>query len=275
MAAADFGLGMRLKTQAGWNQTEADWRRFLTMQPDGCFVAEIDDTPVGTAAGCVLGSVAWIAMVLVDAEFRGRGIGTALMDHALTFADRAGATSVRLDATPLGRRMYEKLGFLLQYELTRHAGSLSENSDSPSMTNVRPARRSDYESILALDQDVTHTDRRKFLLRLFDEQPDGVRVFERDGRIEGYLAQRAGSDAPQIGPCIATNEAGQLLLTDASRRLVAQRVYMDAPNSNKDAAQFAKLAGLVPQRTLLRMCRGTQVSDDCQRLWASSGPELG
>ena len=73
MTAADLGLGMRLKSQAGWNQTEADWRRFLEMQPDGCFVAEFDGVSVGTAVGCVFGSVAWIAMVLVDAEFRGRG----------------------------------------------------------------------------------------------------------------------------------------------------------------------------------------------------------
>jgi GNAT superfamily N-acetyltransferase len=275
MTSADLGLGMRLKTQTGWNQTEADWLRFLAIQPDGCFVAESDGVEVGTAVGCVFGPVAWIAMVLVDAEFRGRGIGTALMKHTLAYVDQAGASGVRLDATRLGRPMYEKLGFVPQYELTRFAGSLSEIPDPPVMTNVRPARKSDYESILALDRDVTRTDRRKFLLRLFDAQPDDVRVLERDGRIEGFLAQRAGSDAPHIGPCIARIEAGQALFADACRKLAGRTVYVDAPDSNGAAAKFAKHAGLAPLRVLLRMCRGTQVNDDCNQLWASSGPELG
>ena len=93
MTVADLGLGMRLKSQAGWNQMEADWRRFLEMQPDACFVAEFDGVSLGTAVGCMFGSVAWIAMVLVDASSRGRGIGTALMQHALAFVDRTAAAA--------------------------------------------------------------------------------------------------------------------------------------------------------------------------------------
>jgi hypothetical protein len=48
LTAADLPLGLRLCGAAGWNQTEADWRRFLDLQPDGCFVAELDGTAVGT-----------------------------------------------------------------------------------------------------------------------------------------------------------------------------------------------------------------------------------
>ena len=53
-----------------------DWRRFLALQPDGCFVAECDGRPAGTTVACIFGQVGWIAMVLVDASFRGRGIAT-------------------------------------------------------------------------------------------------------------------------------------------------------------------------------------------------------
>ena len=66
MTTLDIPLGMRLKQQAGWNQLAADWSRLIDMQPDGCFVAECDGTPVGTVATCVFGDVAWIAMMLVD-----------------------------------------------------------------------------------------------------------------------------------------------------------------------------------------------------------------
>ena len=42
MTVRDIPLGLRLARQAGWNQTEADWRRFLDLEPEGCFVGELD-----------------------------------------------------------------------------------------------------------------------------------------------------------------------------------------------------------------------------------------
>ena len=36
---ADIPSGMDLKTLAGWNQTETDWRALLAYNPEGCFVA--------------------------------------------------------------------------------------------------------------------------------------------------------------------------------------------------------------------------------------------
>jgi len=35
MNASDVPLGMRLKNQTGWNQTETDWRRFIDLQAAG------------------------------------------------------------------------------------------------------------------------------------------------------------------------------------------------------------------------------------------------
>ena len=66
MREADLAAAMHLKTEAGWNQIEADWRRFIALEPDGCFVAELNGEPVATTTTCVFDSVAWIAMVLVD-----------------------------------------------------------------------------------------------------------------------------------------------------------------------------------------------------------------
>jgi len=83
MTVEDVPFGMHLKEQAGWNQTEADWRRLLAMEPDGGFLAEMGSEPAGTLTACVFGSVAWIAMVLVEEARRGQGIATALLKHAI------------------------------------------------------------------------------------------------------------------------------------------------------------------------------------------------
>ncbi len=116
MTVDDIPEAMRLKDLAGWNQTAADWERFLSANPEGCFVAERDGRVVGTSTTIVYeGRFAWIGMVLVEEQFRGQGIGTVLLERAIGYLDYRNIPCMKLDATPQGRILYEKLGFLSEY----------------------------------------------------------------------------------------------------------------------------------------------------------------
>jgi GNAT superfamily N-acetyltransferase len=272
MTAAHLAAGLGLSRQAGWNQTEADWRRITNLQPDGCFVAESDGAVAGTAAACVFGRVAWVALVLVDTAFRRRGIGRALMEHALDFLDARGVAAVRLDATPLGQPLYEQFGFVEQFRLARFEGTLPDD-DTPADRNVLAVPTSRWPELAALDREVTRTDRQEFVLRLFAESPEDVRGVQRDGRWAGLLAARHGARAVQVGPCLG--EAGPLLLADAFRRHAGRLVYVDVPLLNEAACRLVAAGGLDVQRHLTRMCRGEQVVEQVDLLWASSGPEKG
>jgi GNAT superfamily N-acetyltransferase len=278
MTAGDISLGMRLRQQAGWNQTEADWRRCLELQPDGCFVAESEGVPVGTVTTCIFGSVAWIAMVLVDVAVRGRGIGRGLLNEALAFLDRRGIASVRLDATPLGRPLYQSLGFVEEYTLIRHEGVLSiDNTAAKSSADiiVRTMPAAQLERVLQLDRQITSTDRQTLLRRLFAESPEEWHIAERGEEVLGYAAARPGSRAWQIGPCMATIEAGPLLSAYAWRRHAGHYVFVDIPEDNRAAIAAVQAAGLAPQRPLYRMGRGPRVPERIEHLWASFGPEKG
>lgn len=262
MTVADIPLGMRLKALAGWNQTAADWHRFLRLQPDGCFVAEIDGHGVGTVTAFIFGNVAWIAMVLVDPNFRKHGIGTALMNHALLFL---GNRTTRLDATALGQPVYEKLGFVSEYELVRYTGV-------PASTAGSAAIPASLAMVTALDLQVTATPRARLLEALATEAGAHVRGVG----TTGYLMDRTGSYAVQIGPAVALDEAsGLTLLNEATRRLAGQTVMIDVPVDNRPAIAWAEAAGLKAQRKFLRMRRGPAIADQRQQIWASSGPEKG
>ncbi len=272
MTFGDMELGLRLRQQAGWNQTVADWARFLRLQPDGCFVAEQDGKGCGTVTTCIFGEIGWIGMMLVEEQLRGRGIGRALIRHALDFLEAQGVRSVRLDATPKGEPLYRSLGFVEQFSLARFAGSPLKGDTVP---GVEVAERAHWEAACRLDRTVTGTDRRRLLLSLFHERPEEVRIVRRGGAVIGFLTARRGLRAWQIGPCLATAEAGPLLLTDALSRFGDRDVYIDIPLSQGPAIALATRRGLRQVRTLLRMGRGDAVSERVQQLWASSGPEKG
>jgi GNAT superfamily N-acetyltransferase len=273
LTEADLPFGIHLTTQAGWNQTAADWRRACELQPDGCFLAELDGAAVGTLATCVFGSVAWIALVLVDAAVRGRGVGTALMRHALAYLERQGVRSVRLDATPLGQPVYEKLDFIAQFALARYEGIMPGGTNTAGVERGTPDH---WEDVLRLDRAVTATDRRKLLTRLFTETPDALAVCRRGTAVHGFVTSRPGANAIQVGPCLATTrEAGEALLAHTRWTYAGQRVYIDVPVENRPAVQAVADMGFTVQRPLLRMCRGEPVQEHVEELWASAGPEKG
>jgi len=273
MTVADIPLGMRLKEQAGWNQVEGDWRRLLDLQPDGCFVAELDGIPAGTVTTCRCGRVAWVAMMLVDESFRSHGIGRALMSRALDDLDSAGIHTIRLDATPLGRPLYESLDFEAEATFAKYLGVLPPADGPPRPIEKRVPEV--IEGLTALDLHVTGTDRGRLLLRLAEEYPDSLRVAIEAGDIVGFLLARPGSKARRIGPCVASVLAGPRLLVDARRMYAGEMVTIDIPIDNAPAVAMAGSWGLGVSGFLSRMGRGLRVKEDFNKLWASAGPEKG
>ena len=273
MTISDIPTGLRLKEQAGWNQLEADWRRLLELGSDGGFLAEWDGAPVGTVMTCRFGPVAWVAMMLVDEAYRRRGIGRALMVRALEGLDSGGIRSVRLDATPRGRPLYESLGFVEESTLHRYRGTLPTANDAAPLPEVRPG--SSLDGVIALDREATGTDRGRLLRRLADEHPESLRVVGSSGEVDGFLIARPGSSAWQIGPCIAGDRAGPTLLADARSRYAGRAVLLDVPLENGTASGLVGSWGLKVERPLFRMGRGPRVVEDPGRIWAGSGPEKG
>jgi GNAT superfamily N-acetyltransferase len=283
MTIDDLPLGLRLARQAGWNQIESDWRRFMSMEPEGCFVAELDGASAGTTTTCVFNGVAWVAMVLVDKSLRGKGIGTGLLKHALDHLKKRNVRTVRLDATPAGRPIYEKLGFVPEYELARYEGvvdarcQILDTRKGAGASHEHPESSIEYPAsdIIEFDQRMTGTNREKMLTRLFEEFPELVCVMKQGNQVQGYIAGRPGANATQVGPCIATASEGPSLLSDLLSRCVGKPVFIDVPLDNAGALRTAEAAQLTVQRCFTRMSLGERINDNVQAIWASSGPEKG
>jgi GNAT superfamily N-acetyltransferase len=272
MTIDDVQLGLKLTRQAGWNQTESDWLRFMNLEPTGCFVAELNGSSVGTITTCLFGQVAWIAMLLVDAGARGRGVGTAMLKHSLNYLEGRKVKTVRLDATSAGQPIYEKLGFVPEYQLARFEGMAPSGRTGPVVTEATPEI---FAGIIEFDKRMTGTNRAKMLSRLFEEFPEDIHALWHGDKVEGFIITRPGANAIHIGPCVATTGAGSALLSDALDRCAAEAVFIDIPLDNAEAVRVAESGTLRIQRYFMRMYRGERVKDNIKALWAGSGPEKG
>ena len=86
------------------------------------FIAELDKNEIAGILTLVrynipTGTKVWIEDVVVDETHRGKGIGKALILHAISFAESAGAKSVELTSRPsriAANKLYHELGFMLR-----------------------------------------------------------------------------------------------------------------------------------------------------------------
>jgi hypothetical protein len=215
-------------------------------------------------------------MVLVDASYRGRGIGTRLMEHALAYLEGKKIKTARLDATPLGRPVYARLGFAAQYDVARWEGTAAPIPVRRQSPRIVPAAWQQLDAIAGVDCQATGTARLRLLDQFHRERRDAMRIAVADGRIAGYSHFRPGSHARQIGPVIALDEpSGEALLDAAFHDAAGTPVYLDVPAPNGLAMRWAASRGLGLQRQLFRMFRGEPVVDRPELIWAGFGPEKG
>lgn len=270
----DLPFCASLVEQAGWNQVTGDWIRVRSLDPEGCFVVELDGQKAATIVYTRFDDIAWISMVLVDKKYRGRGIGQMMFGYVVDKLREERIETIRLDATTMGVNLYKKYGFQEEYELIRltcpyiMASGENENNNNP-VINIA--------SIANLDYHVTATNRQRLIDYLIKEA--GTKFFvlpQVGGRVSGYVFIRPGRKGWQIGPCIAEDvSSGIELLTTALENIREHQAIIDIPVENKEALHWAKNHGFVEQRRFIRMYAGKKIEDQPHKIFAGFGPEKG
>lgn len=280
MTKADIPAGMRLKEIAGWNQTSADWDRFLGASPQGCFVVEVDGRVRGTAATITYeDKFAWVGMVLVDPEYRSNGIGTRLLEKAIAYLDEQKIRSIKLDATPQGKPLYEKLGFVFEYEIERwtlkRTVPMKEKTAGPALPEGLPPAL--LESICKTDLEAFGADRSALLKSMNQSAPEMTLGIWTAGRLDGYAFVRRGSFADHLGPWIARDAgtAAQMLdtfLLDSN----CDTLIVDQMKANPFMTELLTARGFTYTRLLTRMYRGgNDFPGHSEFICAIMGPEFG
>ncbi|MDP8243179.1 MAG: GNAT family N-acetyltransferase [Candidatus Hinthialibacter antarcticus] len=275
MVQDDLPHCQRLKQQIGWNQRLEDWIRFLALNPAGCFVATHCNKIVGTVCTVAYQHFGWVAMVIVDPDYRRKGIGRLLLLEGIEHLERRGL-AVKLDATPQGKMLYDTLGFQDEYTGARYeCGSIQNISGNES--TCRSFSIEHLDEIAQFDCDIFGDDRKAVLASYLQYGPE-LAYWVKDGdNILGYMMAREGENAFHIGPWVAVNrDVAQRLLQHGLHQRKPDRVFVDIVSPNPHAETMLQEWGFIQQRMFIRMVRGeNQFPGQPKYVYGMSGPELG
>lgn len=307
---------MALSVAAHWNQNEQDWRTMLALgrgwglrepggagEPGGPGGAGGSGGAGGAggaegghlvASTLVLpygGHFAWISMVLVLPEARGRGHASRLLDVALQWLAAEHLLPV-LDATPAGRPVYLKQGFVDDWAFARWRRAAGLALPAPQAmakrdARVRQLRESDWPAVAALDAPAFGASRLSLLRRLWQRQPALGWVLDGGvGDLRAFVLGREGRTAMQLGPLVAVAPDDALALLqaafDASQQAAGAALpslIVDAREGQPEVEAWLQQHGFAVERRFTRMVRaapGTpSAPGDAAHVVLVAGPELG
>ncbi|MFD7815057.1 GNAT family N-acetyltransferase [Streptomyces sp. NPDC059785] len=232
-----------LSENRGWPREEHKWGLLLAAGTG----YGIDDPESGLVAACVVTEygprerpgLGAIGMVLVAERHARQGVGRRLMRHVLT---EMGTTPLTLHATPIGRPLYEELGFKVTGRAEMVRGRFVPGGPEPDVA-TRSATAEDLTTILRLDEEVFGSDRTHVITRL-PAFADQLRVAEEDGRIIGYAAAWPNMETHVMGPVVArdTETAKALIASLAARTDRPLRTDIDV--RHEELLSWAKERGL-------------------------------
>jgi len=265
MTREDIAGGLRLSRASGWNQLEEDWRLAIDPPSEG-WVAERDGAIIGTSVLVRYGSLAWVAMMLVDPAERRTGLGSRLLAEAL--AGTGNAQCVGLDATPAGEPLYRRAGFADAYMLVRAKITV----DATRFESTRKARlmsAGDLESACRMDCESIGADRGRLLESLFRRAPECAWIVP--GR--GFCLGRPGFRYHQLGPVVAEDHStARDLVSSCLAGLGGRTFAIDVPRADDTWLAWLRDAGFIEERPFLRMfLRGDLPA---RRLYGICGPEF-
>ncbi|MGA5283464.1 GNAT family N-acetyltransferase [Streptomyces griseoincarnatus] len=256
-----------LSEDRGWPREEHKWGLLLAAgrghgvdAPDG-----------GLAAACVVTeygprerpSLAAVGMVLVAERHSRQGLGRRLMRHVL---EEAGTTPLTLHATPLGRPLYEELGFKVTGQAEMVRGHFVPTGRQDVLT--RTATADDLPALLRLDEEVFGMDRTHIVTRL-PAFADQLRVAEEDGRIIGYAAAWPNMHTHVVGPLIARDTATAQALIASLAAHTNRPLRTDIDVRHRELLDWVKARGLAPVAFNAVMTHGiTELPGDWSRRFA-------
>lgn len=259
IAAGDAESVVHAASGVGWG----DQRRQIAFfeERSNCvgFVAEDGGSIVGASFGVENGAVGWLGLIFASAKFRGRGVGEALTRIVMDYLEERGCRALILVATPMGKPLYEKLGFEVE---TNYHGFVGPGH-ALEIEGFRRVSSGNFEETLRLDRRVTGEDRS----RLLEAMPRGWIFAGEVGefRAHHFVAPWGG------GPAIASDfEAGKMVV-DFQRSLAGPdgsvRVWLTEENLR--GRKYMEEIGFEEFRVSPRMVRGERVEWEPEGLWGA------
>jgi ribosomal protein S18 acetylase RimI-like enzyme len=266
-SAEDMKTIIAFSKAEGWNPGDGDDVAFRAADPNGIFAAKVD----GEVVGCISvvnhnDEFAYVGLYICHPDYRGKGIGMALWNHAFK---HAGTRNMGLDGVQEQVSNYIKSGFVTAMDTCRYEGRLQAQTHS----DIRPVGDDDIDNLVEMDAAANDVRRERFIRSWVAPTSNRKTVMFDDE--SGFATIRTSQYGVKIGPVVCDDTDNALMLMQACLdQIPSDQVFVDVPAVNKAMVSTLTGKGFREVFVAARMYRGKapQIST---KLHAIGSMELG
>ncbi|MFQ6107575.1 MAG: GNAT family N-acetyltransferase [Thermoplasmata archaeon] len=252
MTEGDFSFAVALTDGEEWGYVEEDFERLLSYEPEGCFIAEAENQPVGLTTTTSYGPVGWIGNVVIDKRFRGTGVGTHLVRTSMEYLLSSGVRTIQLTSYMNTIQFYAKLGFQSEFPVS----CMSIGTKDFDLLDCRMAKETDLDTIAELDAAYFGGNRTRVIRRMWRDFPRLV-LLPMEGL--GYVIATCTEKSCEVGPLVVESgnpEVAGQLLKGILGAVLAEEARMFIPHANASALELTKSLGFREEFRTMRMRYG-------------------
>ncbi|MFT4536551.1 MAG: GNAT superfamily N-acetyltransferase [Saprospiraceae bacterium] len=227
---------------------EFDFEQFLYDYIDEdyfhAFVMIQDGQIVGTGNAFMKNKVAWLANIIIDANYRRKGLGFKMTKHLVDYLISIGCETQILIASSLGKPVYNKVGFRKVSEY--HCFDSDTNISFPISKPIRLLIAEDLAEVNKLDQEINSENRAHLIGKYYS---NGLGYFNSENKLQGFYLPDFSR-----GLVLAKDKTAGIELLKLKHSKTGMRTML--PAENKEGIEFLERAGLKKGEKHVRMLLG-------------------
>lgn len=268
MKADEVQIAIDWALKEGWNPGLNDAKCFYQADPEGFFIAFLNDEPIATGSAVVYdANFAFCGLYIVKETFRHRGFGMQLTKERLKYA---GDRITGIDGVLENVSKYERIGYKSAYKNIRYACKPLSFAISSEIVDLKTVP---FESLEKFDRRYFPASRSLFLKSWINQANSFALGFVTDD-LHGYGVLRKCQVGYKIGPLFASSpQIAKSLFEGLCSQVKDGPIYLDMPEPN--APLFAKHYQMTPVFEVIRMYRNGFPDMDLQGVYGITTFELG
>ena len=260
----DLPFAVQLANVSNWNMTIKDFEFMMKIEPQGCFVLFQDQERLGIASSVTFGKAGWFGNLVVKEEFRNKGAGGHLLQHAIDYFNKKGVETIGLYAYPHTVKFYKKFGFKSDIDFLVLKGKVAFHMVPQEI--VKLAKLPDIQRIINFDHQCLGANRKKLLELILLNRHNLCYISTEKSKITGYIAAKIYDKMVEIGPLMCTmnhTKDAMLLFETMLNQLSGFEAYTCIPKKETKLLSILLKAGLKEDFEVVRMFLGPAIAKKC------------
>jgi len=253
LSEKDAVAAFQISSKLHWGNTVENWQQDISSSKVYAFgithLKSDGKELIATAVAVPFENKIRMMDILVHADYQRQGFGKTLFKRLLKSISTLKSPCIELEASSLGKPMYEQFGFKVDYEVSSFSKKIDKDASRAQKTVEIPSiSQEQLNQVIELDRKAFGASRANLISHLYKGHQIKILVDQIDEIVRGFLIYQKDNNGIAIGSWVHMDSEKTGGLLEKAVRLVSQEypgINISVVTANSVAMQILEKNGFI------------------------------